>query len=544
MRSWIAIRILFQCLCLAVACVSLAGCPLFLQPPSQGGEHWLRFVQLSDIHSLDEESPGRAVLLDSLQAASWRPHEAYALQVLDATLRVVNRYHMLGKGSERGPVDFLLVTGDITDNMQYNELRWFIDVMDGKLVQPDSGAPDGALRNIAPEDNPNLPFQSMGLAKDIPWYTAVGNHDTTCLGNFHINRSSEDPVDWDAPLVDLLSGLAGITELDPPQDSLRPTFDQSPAIISAAEEHIDDEVLQLLMEELPSGQITPDDDRHFISNRIFVQEHFKTTAQPVGHGFKGIDGLLGKPRYSFRPKKDVPIRVIVIDTAGPDPADGVIDAAGSISIEQFETFIKPAFAEAKANDEFVILAGHHSLEDLNRPVAEPILTEHQFVSYLTSQPHLIAYMCGHRHYHRVRTIEGPHSFLEIMTASLIDYPQEGRIFDVYYMPETKSIRIDSQIISHMEAPTRLSREGFRRAEIDMMVDPHDFDYTEHVSEHLPTYDSYFAKSKQFLKGFLGIDTNESAAELSPEERKAQREGTEADRTLSFTIHRPELLGGE
>ena len=94
-----------------------------------------------------------------------------------------------------------------------------------------------------------------------------------------------------------------------------------------------------------------------------MQEHFKTTAQPVGHGFKGIDGLLGKPRYSFRPKKDVPIRVIVIDTAGPDPADGVIDSAGSISIEQFETFIKPAFAEAKANDEFVILAGHHSLED-------------------------------------------------------------------------------------------------------------------------------------------------------------------------------------
>ena len=95
---------------------------------------------------------------------------------------------------------------------------------------------------------------------------------------------------------------------------------------------------------------------------------------------------------------------------------------------------------------------------------------------------------------------------------------------MYYIPETKSIRIDSQIISHMEAPTRLSREGFRRAEIDMMVDPHDFDYTEHVSEHLPTYDSYFAKSKQFLKAFFGGDTNESAAELSP--RSVKRNGRE------------------
>ena len=428
------------------------------------GDHLLRFVHLTDVHITDEESPARLVRFTSFHPSAWRPQEAYSCQVLDAMLRAVNARHTL-KSSDVPGVDFLLVTGDVTDNAQCNELGWFLDVMDGGWVLPDSGDPDGEERAISPEDNPNLGFQAAGLSEGIPWYSALGNHDSLAVGTFHVDRTAPDPLDWVAPMLPPLAEMLGFHDLIPPTDMLSPVSNQSPAVLLASEEHIDPVTMELELDEIESGFIVPDLSRRYLSRDLFVERHLSTSSGPSGHGFGPANVASGHAYYAVRPDPNVPIRLIVLDTTSWSAVAGLPTEYGVMPRDQFEGFLRPQIAEAQANGEFVLIASHHPSECFDIEHLGENVGMEEFRGYLASQPNVIAHVCGHMHRNRVTPVEGPYPYYEVETASLIDYPQEARVFDVFYDEETGTLWLESEMMSHLEIPSRLAAESYRRASI-------------------------------------------------------------------------------
>src|SRR5215218_2385216 len=181
------------------------------------------FGQLTDTHVRDEESPARVPFLDRIGApvtSTFRPQEAFSTQVLDAAVRALNR--------ERPQA--VVVTGDIVDSAQANELDQALAVLGGGVVDPDSGARgyDGVQAASNPDpfyfrpdnDAPRHPgvlaaaqrrFRAAGL--HAPWYPAIGNHDVLVQG--------EVPA---TPAIDrIATGSEMVTAIDP---RLRPPTDE------------------------------------------------------------------------------------------------------------------------------------------------------------------------------------------------------------------------------------------------------------------------------------------------------------------------------
>jgi hypothetical protein len=102
------------------------------------------FAHLTDLHIADEGSPARHEQLHRVTRAYggfWRPQEAFGPHVVDQTVRAVNRQPVSPLASVGGPapLGFALVTGDMADNAQANEVRWAVRTLDGGRVDPFSG---------------------------------------------------------------------------------------------------------------------------------------------------------------------------------------------------------------------------------------------------------------------------------------------------------------------------------------------------------------------------------------------------------------------
>lgn len=356
----------------------------------------LTFVGLTDIHILDEESPARTIELNAIAQAAWHRQECYSTQLLDAMVRKIVAMNAFS------PVDFVMVTGDLIDNCQQNELEWFFQVMNGGTVRPNSGAQEDPLPG--PNNDPHDDFVAAGLGA-IPWYSTVGNHDGLVQGNFTVSETT---------------GFSAHTG-DPTRDEVRlldPSRTNPPHCApSRADEALKPErCTPLLPKDLKRGKLPADPKRRHLYREDFLAMHVADGS----HGFTNDNVKSGKGDYWLDPVPGIPVRLIVMDTC----AEG--GALGAYSKEQLDGFLKPALDQASLEDRLVVLVSHH-------PSSYIVGRSHQIRETLHQHPNVLVHLVGHHHANQVVGREGktPEAgYWEVQTASLAEWPLQSRFIEI------------------------------------------------------------------------------------------------------------------
>lgn len=448
----------------------------------------VNFFTMTDIHITDKEAPNQLIYLQQQDLGGYpgntsiySPVMPYTTQVLDAAIQTVNALHV------KNPFTFGISLGDTCNNTSYNELRWYIDVFDGKVIHPSSGEHLGA-DSIAYQ----RPFRAAGLNKSIPWYQTLGNHDHFLIGSF--------PVDADPSLglresyisenVWAVSDTLLITNPDPAE-----FVANFPALFSM--DNLKTSPLYyagVLDGSTPTGEIvnagptdafsTPprvaaDPDRRSLLKTQWIQEFFETSTSPVGHGFNLVDS--GKPEgfacYSFLPDPSVPLKVIVLDdTQSETDGSKDIHGHGYLDTTRWE-WLQEELDAGQAENQLMIIAAHvpigvgaigselewwQSSKDSDA-VEQNAVTLEELVTKLQDSPNLLMWIAGHRHFNTVKAFKSDDAsipekgFWQVETSSLRDYPQQFRTFEVYlnsdYSISIETINVDPAVAEGTPAAT-------------------------------------------------------------------------------------------
>jgi len=387
----------------------------------QNSARLLLFFTMSDIHLTDIQSPAQTIYFglngQPGMSSAYSPVILYTTHVLDAAVQTVNALN------KKSAIDFGLLLGDAINNSQFNELRWYIDILDGQTINPNSDPASVASTDYL------RPYKAAGLDKSIPWYQVRGNHDHFWSGVF-------------APNDYLKQTLVGETILNIgdqlTSDTLLYTRGYYTGVVDGSTPY--GEVVksgpQANFATPPKVNANP--DRRHIAKKDWIAEFFNTASHPVGHGFSRESAITGLASYTFEPKANLPIRVIVLDdTENDDTAFGTRanGASGALDEARFAWLVKE-LDKGQAEGKLMIVAAHVPIGvgPMWDSVSSP--TETALIAKLHTYPNLILWVAGHRHYNTVTALPSPDAnrpelgFWEVETASLRDFPQQFRLFDI------------------------------------------------------------------------------------------------------------------
>jgi metallophosphoesterase (TIGR03768 family) len=418
-------------------------------------QQFANFFAITDIHITDKEAPNQLIYLQQKDptfsggnTSIYSPVMVSTTHVLDAAIQTVNALH------RKTPFTFGISLGDTCNNTSYNELRWYIDVIDGKVITPSSGAHLGA-----DTIDYQKPYQAAGLDKSIPWYQALGNHDHFFIGSFPVDNSV---VDLRTPYT---SGQIWAVP-----DVLVPDIGNFPAMISMDKFTTSTPAYYqgVLNGSTPTGSIigagmlssqpkvAADPNRRSLLRTEWIQEFFNTSTVPVGHGFNLVDPTqpAGFTCYSFLPDPSTPLKVIVLDDTQSE-TDGSHDIHGHGFLDAHRwAWLQAELKAGQDADQLMIIAAHipiavrnigsetewwESDKDLHA-TEQNAVTLTDLVAKLMDTPNLVMWMAGHRHLNTVkafvprpavRNSSPERGFWQVETSSLRDHPQQFRTFQLY-----------------------------------------------------------------------------------------------------------------
>ena len=353
------------------------------------GQVLATWAQITDAHVVDEESPARLEMLDRLGppfTSAFRPQEALSGQLLAAIVEALNQRHP-------GAV---VETGDLIDNAQANELAEAVAILNGRRVDPNSGAPGykGVQEptnpdpfyyrpGVDPPRHPGLlaraerPFRSAGL--DAPWFPVVGNHDLLVQGNLAPTLLTERIAVGGRKLVSLDRSAL---ELVGRRRLTRATVDA------------------VLGEGLPgrSRSIAPDRARR----ELTAPEVLATLRRASGHGG---DGPLLDYSFALGPH----VRGIVLDTIRRDTG-----ASGIVPRSQIAWLRREL---RRAGSRWIVVFSHTPLGSCQGGATA--------LDLLERNPRAVLAVAGDTHRN---SIERRGRLVLVTTSSLADWPQQARMF--------------------------------------------------------------------------------------------------------------------
>jgi len=404
-------------------------------------------AHLSDIHLIDAQTPSRMEPMVGLAKTTFsdafRPQELMSTHVLASMMDAVRAASI--SQVTGAPLAAVVNTGDSADMMNDLETSWYMNVLDGGSITPNSGTP-GVYEGVQvwadapyayhPDDPAQDPYGEYGFPQlpglltaavsqevlsqglPVPWYAVYGNHDAMFMGTFGVQSQlrswavgSRKAATWEALGGTSLSGLASEpSAFQRFANSLRTNLGLVSGIHSVA----------------------PDSRRRLLERTEFMQAHLDSPAfpGPVGHGFTPENVSSGRTYWKADPAPY--IRLLGLDTCNE-----TVGADGGVPEEQFE-WVKAELDAARNEGVLCVILSHHNSLTLENDAQSVfggprIVHAEEFIAALLERPNCIAWMNGHTHINTINahsSADGSTGFWEITSASVIDYPQQQQLIEI------------------------------------------------------------------------------------------------------------------